>query len=338
MLAQSTRLPAGIRSRHFFERNVYRRLVEEGIKEETARDLTVKLMNAVMQSKETKDSNDSLFLKQPVLFGKPEADYFVQLISECAENNEDPGKALKERMKEHKQNFRALLKAAGGEDLSSGIEGALFGRFVTSDVLARTDASVHVAHALTVHPLENEVDYFTVVDDLKDPGEHAGAAHAGDMELGAGVYYGYVVVDVPLLVSNLSGCARDEWKKQTESIQDAKDLLRALVRAVTTVSPGAKLGATAPYARSSFVMLEAGEAQPRTLANAYLDAVPRKGHVVDTAIERLSEELESLDRMYECEEKRFVATTRDISAISEAKIGSLKESVEAALETIPGAE
>ena len=99
----------------------------------------------------------------------------------------------------------ALLRQAGHGNLFAGVEGALFGRFVTSDILARADAAVHVAHAFSVHALDTEVDYFTVVDDLNRD-EETGAAHAGDMELGSGVFYGYVAVDIPLLVSNFTGC------------------------------------------------------------------------------------------------------------------------------------
>ena len=52
----------------------------------------------------------------------------------------------------------------------AGLDAALFGRMVTSDPIANTDAAIHVAHAFTVHEEESESDYFTVVDDLQGPG------------------------------------------------------------------------------------------------------------------------------------------------------------------------
>lgn len=334
-LNETLSLPSGIRSRHFFDREVFRRAVAEGVDEDTARELTEKLIGTVIQSKEAREKG-SLFLKQPVLFGRPEADYFVGLIRECAESGAEPGKLLEERMKEHKKNFRALLAAAGGDELMAGIEGALFGRFVTSDILARTDASVHVAHAFTVHALDNEVDYFTVVDDLKEPGEDAGAAHAGDMELGAGLFYGYVVVDVPLLISNLSGCDRREWQDHPEAIGDARDVLTGLVKSIATVSPGAKLGATAPYARTDCALLETGDTQPRSLANAYLNRLRPNGDVMQQAVNTLGGYLEQLDGMYGVEGPRFVASTRDTDAIPEARRAPLNQTIEAALHSIFG--
>ncbi|ABI56305.1 type I-E CRISPR-associated protein Cas7/Cse4/CasC [Alkalilimnicola ehrlichii MLHE-1] len=330
-------LPSGIRTRHFFEREVCRRVIAEGVEDEKARELTGKLIDAVMHSKEAREK-DSLFLKQPVLFGRPEADYFVSLITECARSGEDPGSTLKDRVKAEKKNFRALLQAAGGSDLESGIEGALFGRFVTSDILARTDASVHVAHAFTVHSLNNEVDYFTVVDDLKEPGEDAGAAHAGDMELGAGLFYGYVVVDVPLLVSNLSGCERQAWREQTEACADARDVLAALVHSIATVSPGAKLGATAPYARTDCALLETGTTQPRALANAYLEPLPARGDLMQQSVNTMGHYLKSLDDMFGEETSRFVSATRDTTSLPCAHRGPLSETIDGALDSIFGGQ
>lgn len=334
-LNETLSLPSGIRSRHFFDREVFRRAVGAGVEEDTARELTEKLIGAVIQSKEAREKG-SLFLKQPVLFGRPEADYFVGMIRECAESGEEPKELLEKRMKEHKKNFRALLAAAGGDDLAAGIEGALFGRFVTSDILARTDASVHVAHAFTVHALDNEVDYFTVVDDLKEVGEDAGAAHAGDMELGAGLFYGYVVVDVPTLISNLCGCERLNWRTQPDTIDDARDVLTGLVRSIATVSPGAKLGATAPYARTDCVLLETGDTQPRSLANAYLNCLRPKGDAMQQSVSTLGAYLKQLDDMYGVEGQRFIASTRDTDSVPEARRAPLNQTVEAALDSIFG--
>jgi len=331
-------LPGGIRSRMFFEREIWRRAVDAKVGEDVATELVSKLIKALITTKQGREGpSDShpLHLKQPVLFGKPEADYMVKLIVECAETGSDPEQVLKERLKGEKKNLRALMKSAGQSDLVAGVEGALFGRFVTSDILARTDAAVHVAHAFTVHPLQTEVDYFTVVDDLKEELEHAGAAHAGDMELGAGLFYGYVVVDVPLLVSNLCGCDRSEWGKQPEeTAEDARNVLRRLIDAIATVSPGAKLGSTAPYARADFVLLECGRSQPRTLANAYLEAVVPKGDIMQAAVNRLATHIEELDGMYGVDETRFVASTKSTESLPGPDRGTLAEATQGAIEAI----
>ncbi|CAG0994843.1 CRISPR system Cascade subunit CasC [Myxococcaceae bacterium] len=230
--------------------------------------------------------------------------------------------------------LEALIKSEQSQALYAGLEGAMFGRFVTSDILARSDAAVHVAHAFTVHGLDTEVDYFTVVDDLNLDDE-TGAAHAGDMELGAGLYYGYVVVDIPLLVSNLTGCDAKDWAKQDSA--DARNVLAGLVEAIATVSPGAKLGSTAPYAYSDFILLEAGGKQPRGLANAYLKALPAQGDVMQIAVDALGRYLSDVDAMYGPTASSRVAATRKEWPETAAPHQPLGEAVKTILDAVFGA-
>lgn len=310
MLEQTT-LPRGFRTRHFFSRVVKRRLVAEGMDEQIAHDLTLQLSKKLLSTSGDKAALDeeTLAMKQPVLFGKPEADYFVQLIQEAANqgNMEAASSYIDEQMKQGKRNFKVLLEQAGFGDPAAGFEGALFGRFVTSDILARVDAPVHVAHAFTTHTLDTEVDFFTVVDDLA--GDETGAAHANDMELGGGIFYGYVVADIPLLVSNLTGCERDEWTKQ--EFDDARSLLNLLIHATAQVTPGAKLGATAPYARAESIVLEVGNKQPRSLANAFLRPInirQKEAHPMGLSIDAMAQYMSALDEMYGDDgERRFVS-------------------------------
>lgn len=291
LVPQLPNLPDGLRSRSFFTRAVLPRLTADGIPEERARALLQTLVNALIKG----GVDQSGDMSQPVLFGLQEADYFVEIIRQAHSEAPDDSAAVKrlaERLKskEEKKNLEAMAKSA------AGLTAALFGRMVTSDLLARVDAPVHVAHAFTVHAAETELDYFTVVDDLNRDDE-TGTAHLNHSELGAGVYYCYVVVDVPLLVSNLAGAQPTDWRKHDPST--ARKVLEALIRAIATRTPGAKLGSTAPYAYADLVLLEAGRQPPRALANAFLDAVPtRAGNVTQQAAERMAANLQRVDSMY----------------------------------------
>ncbi len=338
-LVNKTDLPTAIRSRHFFGRQIKERLVHEGMDEKLAHDLVFELAKAVLTSAGNKDAleKDTLEMKQPVLFGRPEADYFVKLIKEAAQEDDEKKaiKKLKDTIKDHKKNFKALMVQAGVIQPHVGLEGALFGRFVTSDVLARVDAPVHVAHAFTTHILDTEVDYFSVVDDL-GLDEETGASHIGDMELGAGVFYGYVAVDVPLLVSNLTGADPKDWKKQDDS--SARAVLESLIDAISLVTPGAKLGATAPYSRAEFILMETGSSQPRSLANAFLKPVEpsKKESLLQSSVKALADYLSSLESMYGgTEGKRFLSTIHDWPRYKE-KPAPLTKSKENAINEIFG--
>ena len=309
-MMERANLPSGIRSRHFFERELKPRLVKSGMDDTLAHNLLFELAKNILTTAGKKDALDkeTLQMKQPVLFGRPEADYFVGLVQQAAaQGDEDVAKKwLAAQIKAAKKNFKAIIHQAGVADPAAGFEGALFGRFVTSDLLARVDAPVHVAHAFTTHALDTEVDFFTVVDDLADDDE-TGAAHANDTELGAGIFYGYVAVDVPLLVSNLTGCDRKAWREQ--ETDDARELLDQLIHAIATVTPGAKLGATAPYARAEHLVLEVGDDLPRSLANAYLQPVrfDRDTHPMGQSVAAMAGHLDALTGMYDDDVHRQIA-------------------------------
>ena len=161
--------------------------------------------------------------------------------------------AIAQLLKDEKKNIEALKHV-------SGLESALFGRMVTSDVLASRDAAVYVAHAFTVHQAQVENDYFTVVDDLLQDAGELGSAGIFDTELASGLYYGYVVVDVPQLVENLEGIAAKEcFASGTEAERRALAgrVVQHLIHLIATVSPGAKRGSTAPFDWAKFMLVEA---------------------------------------------------------------------------------
>ena len=248
--------------------------------------------------------------RQPLLLGLPEVEHLRDLASAiCAEHSADTKAAqdaatkLFSTRRGEGRNFRALLN---GARLPAGLEGALFGRMVTSDPGANIDAAVHVAHAFTVHSEESESDYFSVVDDLQSDDEDSGAAHIGDMELTAGLFYGYVVVDLPGLVSNLEGCPAGEWESADRAL--AAKVVEHLTHLIATVTPGAKLGSTAPYGYADLMLIEAGSRQPRSLANAY--RAPSEAQTGEAAT-ALSRYLQKLDSAYGSREVRRVMSVED---------------------------
>ena len=248
--------------------------------------------------------------RQPLLLGLPEVQYLQEkaaaICTEHATDAKAAGEAAANLFSTRRgegNNFRAFREQAS---LPGGLVGALFGRMVTSDPGANIEAAVHVAHAFTVHREESESDYFSVVDDLQGEDEDPGAAHIGDMELTAGLFYGYVVVDVPGLVSNLEGCPPDDWQNADKSL--AGQVVHNLIHLIATVSPGAKLGSTAPYAYADLMLIEAGSRQPRSLANAFRK--PSKAQT-DDAVRNLSAYLNCLDKAYGSKESRRVMSLEE---------------------------
>ena len=297
--------PGAVRSREIVTRSVMRQLRVSGDYDEDLLDS----VEEEFQKGVYGDRGTTRTGRQPLLLGLPEVEYLQSQASAICEAHlgdiESAVEAAKllfseRRANEQRENFRAFRQSAA---LPGGLIGALFGRMVTSDPAANIDAAVHVAHAFTVHAEESESDYFSVVDDLQPAEEDPGADHIGDVELTAGLFYGYVVVDVPGLVSNLKGCEAGDWQSADREL--AAKVVEHLIHLIATVSPGAKLGSTAPYAYANLALVEAGSRQPRSLANAFRDPVMPQ---VDKATNALSSHLSKLDSAYGARETRRVTS------------------------------
>ena len=261
---------------------------------------SIKAKEAKKKNGEADQALSQLATDQVIVLGQPEIAFLAELAGELAAESADQTAAnvyeyFKDR--DNKANLRAL-------ELGSGLDAAIFGRMVTSDLMARCDAAVHVAHSFTVHGEEAEPDYFSALDDLVSAAGELGSGHINTSELTSGLFYGYVVIDLRQLVKNLSS-DRDL----------AAEVLRRLVHLIATVSPGAKLGATAPYACAELVLAEAGAGQPRTLANAFMEPVKRSD-IKRGAVEAMDEYLARYDAMYGEQGDRRVATMIDEPLLS----------------------
>ena len=297
---------AAVRSRNVVERQVMAPLRERGGISEEVLDAVETAFNVGVYG----GSGTSQSGRQPLLLGLPEVEYLQEKAATiCTEHpsDADAAKAAAEDLFSPRRgegnNFRAFRD---GARLPGGLEGALFGRMVTSDTGANIHAAVHVAHAFTVHQEESESDYFSVVDDLQREDEDAGAAHIGDVELTAGLFYGYVVVDLPGLVSNLEGCDAGDWQGADKTL--ASKVVEHLTHLIATVSPGAKLGSTAPYGYADLMLIEAGARQPRSLSNAFRSPAAAQ---IGEAATALSGHLSRLDAAYGSREARRVMSVED---------------------------
>jgi CRISPR system Cascade subunit CasC len=236
--------------------------------------------------------------EQPLLFGQSEVNYLSDKITAILTENGNNDQAIKAvtlllDKKAEGDNFAAFRQS---QAMPAGLIGAMFGRMMTSDPNANIDAAVHVAHAFTTHGEEKEIDYFTAMEELSnDPG----AAHIGEVEINSGIYYVYLCVDVRALTANTTGRPPEEWLQSDRSI--AAETVANLVGQVATVSPGAKKGSTAPYGYAKYMMVEAGERQPRSLSGAY--RTPSNPELRDAA-EKLRGEVNCNDMNYGPHEAR----------------------------------
>ncbi|MEE3504183.1 type I-E CRISPR-associated protein Cas7/Cse4/CasC [Acidiphilium acidophilum] len=249
-------------------------------------------------------------------FGKPKAEtdknpaYTEQLAFISAEEQQ-AALALADRMSngeafDPKKQAADILRRT---DTAADI--AMFGRMLADNPDFNREASVQVAHAVTTHKITIEDDYYTAVDDLKLPSEDAGAGFLGEAGFGAGVFYLYVCIDNDLLARNLAG--------DTALAGTAR---AALAQAAATVAPGGKQASYASRSYAQYILAEAGNAQPRTLAGAFLKPVTERedeGDMLAASVNRLTQTRDSMDRAYGpcAETHRIMDVVQNIGTLAE---------------------
>jgi len=185
---------------------------------------------------------------------------------------------------------KAQLKSAEIKqalDTHHSVDLALFGRMVADASDLNVDAACQVAHAISVHPVDTEFDYFTAVDDHKaaDEDEDAGAGMIGTVEFTASTLYRYATIDVDALEQNLG------------SADAARRAVEAFVRAFATSMPTGKQNTFANRTLPDAIVLSVRDSQSVNLVGAFEDAVIAT-HRLREASERLAFHAQDVDEAF----------------------------------------
>jgi len=217
-----------------------------------------------------KQKKDSLCVEQMIHFSPEEIAAIDDLIAKISKEGNEPTD----------EELELLRKQ------SSAVDIAMFGRMLAAYPSFNQEAAVQVAHAITVHKVAVEDDYFTAVDDLNRGVEDVGAGHVGQAEFAAGLFYAYICINRDLLVENLNG---------DTDLADAA--IRALVETAAKVGPKGKQNSFASRAYASYLLAERGGQQPRSLSVAFLKPVDGEDYL-DGAIRALAKTRENMELVY----------------------------------------
>lgn len=160
------------------------------------------------------------------------------------------------------EDEKATIKAAAPKKIMGeqhSVDIALFGRMVADHTDLNVDAAAQVAHAISVHAVENDYDYFTAVDDGKDreAGDDAGAAMIGSVEFNSSTLYRYATVDVDHLLENLGDAVA------------TRRAVEAFVRSFATSMPSGKQNTFANRTLPSVILVSIRDTQPVNLVGAF---------------------------------------------------------------------
>ena len=198
---------------------------------------------------------------------------------------------LTKKVKKQLEAKATQLQAACG----SAIDIALSGRMATSGLMTSIDGALAVAHAITTHSVDADIDWFTAVDDLQE----LGAGHLDTQEFSSGVFYRYASLNIAQLQKNLGDC----------SLQRALEIASHFIHLFATVVPSAKQQTFAAHNLADTVLLSFAD-QPLSLANAFETPIKagRDGGFRQPSSNSLLKHHEQLAQAYGLEEESQLFT------------------------------
>jgi len=250
IFAESTQVPSGERSK-WMMRPLVKGLVAAGKENEDAKIVARAFVGDYAAKSDKKNPDKTSVL---VYFSNQEVDMVVAGLLENWDQvlelaSAKTPKSLKKLVDEVE---KAMKTRTSAPDI------ALFGRMLAENPTLNIDAASQVAHAISTHRVNMDMDFFTAVDDLQEEDE-SGSSHMGVTAFNSACFYRYARIDFEQLTKNLDG--NNELAQKTVT-----GFLRAALRAI----PSGKQNSFAAQNPPSFALVVVREdGMAWSLANAF---------------------------------------------------------------------
>jgi len=213
---------------------------------------------------------------------------------------EEEGIDQKKLEKKIKKDSTGLLQAIG-----QAVDVALSGRMATSGLMSevgKVDGAMALAHTITTHAVDADIDWFTAVDDFQE----LGSGHLDTQEFSSGVFYRYASINLRQLQANLGGASRER----------VLEIASHLVHMLSTVVPTAKQQSTAAYNLAELTMASFSD-MPVSLVNAFEEPVREKqgSGFLKPSINSLLRYWGSIHKGYGLDERASVFMLADSSGV-----------------------
>ncbi len=220
-------------------------------------------------------------------------------------------KAESDDRDDNKKSKRPKLDSI--KEIQSGIKGAelsadiaLFGRMLAEQPGRNTDGACQVAHPISTHKVNMEMDFYTAVDDL-NPEEETGAGMMGVVGFNSACFYRYALVDRDQLARNLARKTErknGDWAQELEreDYREADKVINAFLEAMVYAIPTGKQNSFAAQNLPSFgLFVRRRRGVPISLANAFARPVrPVKGDddLVGLSVAALTSHWDTIRKVY----------------------------------------
>lgn len=208
----------------------------------------------------------------------------------------------KKLQKKIEKDFSGLRQAIG-----QAVDVALSGRMATSGLMSevgKVDGAMSLAHTITTHAVDADIDWFTAVDDFQE----LGSGHLDTQEFSSGVFYRYASLNIQQLQENLGGASRER----------VLEIASHLVHMLATVVPSAKQQSTAAHNLADLALTTFSD-MPISLANAFETPVQaRNGSgFLQPSIDGLVGYWQKIHRGYGLDERASLFMLQDATGVAE---------------------
>ncbi len=326
VFVQTTQVDPGMRTR-LLARKLTERLTAEGKEAEEAEQVALAFAEAFSGKMET-DGRTSV-----LIYLSPEE---INQMAHTLMDNWDEVLAALQQLDEKKPDLKKtplpklvkdFLKQT--KNRTSAPDIALFGRMLADKPELNLDAASQVAHALSTHRVNMEIDFFTAVDDLQRD-EETGAGMMGVTGYNSATYYRYARIDWNQLVENLDG--NKELAQRT-----VEGFLLAALRAI----PTGKQNSFAAQNPPSFALaVTRNDGMSWSLVNAFEKPVrpDREGGYVAPSVQKLDAYWQRLTQFYGSEDIIPSVLNVDgveLKALADAEKQNVNDWVESVIAAIP---
>lgn len=213
---------------------------------------------------------------------------------------------------------KAIKKAISLESLKDAADIALFGRMVASDHSLTLEGAAMFGHALSTHKVDNEIDFFSAVDDCQ-PSEESGAGMTGTLEFNSATYYRFAALNLDML--------RDKEHLQALSVDERRAVVRAFIEATLQAVPGARKNSMNAATLPGYALaVVRGSGHPVQLVNAFEKPISFYGGkgLFERSLEEFKKERDNINRIWGLDKKELFS-----SAIPEVSLANLLDGVSA---------
>lgn len=226
--------------------------------------------------------------------------WFCEQVKKSEEQKLDD-KAFQKQVKEQVEAMRQAL--------ANGLDIALSGRMATSGLLSelgKVDGALAVAHVITTHAVDADIDWFTAVDDLQE----LGSGHLDTQEFSSGVFYRYASLNIAQLQANLGNVSREK----------VLEIAAHVLHLLATVVPSAKQQSFAAHNLADLVMVSFSDI-PVSLANAFEEPVKATKGFLKPSIEELHKYWQAVHNGYGLDEQcaQFALSTGTPEDVTDCK-------------------